>query len=80
MSGPLRRLAGVTITAAAWLAAEAGVLACPVCFQVEEGPVVSGVRAAVIVLIAVTVSVLAGFGMFIVRFVRRSAAAEGQSS
>jgi hypothetical protein len=59
------------------MAAQAGVLACPVCFQVEEGPVVNGVRAAVVVLITVTVGVLAGFGVFIARFVRRSAGIAG---
>jgi hypothetical protein len=45
--------------------------ACPICFQVEEGPVTAGVRAAVVVLIGVTVAVLAGFGVFIARFVAR---------
>jgi hypothetical protein len=48
------------------------VLACPICFQVEEGPVTAGVRAAVVVLIGVTVGVLAGFGVFVGRFVVRS--------
>jgi hypothetical protein len=47
-------------------------LACPICFQVEEGPVTAGVRAAVMVLIGVTVGVLAGFGVFVARFVARS--------
>jgi len=47
-------------------------LACPICFQVEEGPVTAGVRAAVVVLIGVTVGVLAGFGVFVARFVARS--------
>ena len=46
--------------------------ACPICFQVEEGPVTAGVRAAVVVLIGVTVGVLAGFGVFVARFVARS--------
>ena len=50
-------------------------LACPVCFQHRrQGPSTSGVRAAVVVLIGVTVGVLAGFGVFIARFVRRAAA------
>jgi hypothetical protein len=47
-------------------------LACPVCFGVEQGPVTSGVRAAVVVLMAVTTSVLGGFAVFIVNFARRS--------
>jgi len=46
-------------------------LACPICFQVEQGPVTEGVRAAVLVLMAVTVAVLGGFAAFIVRFARR---------
>lgn len=60
--------------AAVWAAAGSTVLACPVCFRIEEGPVASGVRAAVLVLIGVTAGVLAGFGVFIARFVRRAAA------
>jgi heme/copper-type cytochrome/quinol oxidase subunit 2 len=63
--------------AALWSAAGSTALACPVCFRIEEGPVASGVRAAVLVLIAVTVGVLTGFAVFIARFVRR-AAAEGE--
>jgi heme/copper-type cytochrome/quinol oxidase subunit 2 len=69
---------GVSLLAAVfWGAAGSTALACPVCFRIEEGPVSNGVRAAVIVLIGVTVSVLAGFAVFIARFVRR-AAAEGE--
>lgn len=45
--------------------------ACPICFGIDQGPVTEGVRTAVLVLIGVTVSVLAGFGVFITRFVRR---------
>ena len=55
-----------------WLGADAALQACPVCFQVEDGPVTSGVRAAVAVLGGVTVAVLSGVGLFIVRFVRRT--------
>ena len=69
---------GVVSAAAFWAAAGSSVLACPVCFRIEEGPVTSGVRAAVLVLIAVTVGVLAGFAVFIAGFVRR-AAAEAES-
>lgn len=46
--------------------------ACPVCFQVEAGPVTTGVQAAVLVLVGVTTGVLSGFGLFIARFVRRA--------
>lgn len=59
-------------TAAALLGAATPALACPICFQVEQGPVTDGVRAAVVVLISVTLVVLAGFGKFIAGFVRRS--------
>jgi hypothetical protein len=54
------------------------ILACPVCFQVEAGPVTAGVRAAVVVLIGVTLGVLAGFGVFVARFVARERSAECQ--
>jgi hypothetical protein len=56
----------------AWMGATKAILACPVCFQVEAGPVTAGVRAAVVVLIGVTVGVLSGFGVFVARFVARS--------
>ena len=46
--------------------------ACPVCFRVEDGATADGVRAAVIVLMSVTVVVLAGFGLFIARWYRRA--------
>ncbi|MFI5177571.1 MAG: hypothetical protein ACHQO8_03355 [Vicinamibacterales bacterium] len=65
-----RRVA--TVIAAAWIAAPAVVAACPVCFRVEDGPVAEGLRAAVLVLVGVTTGVLAGFAVFIARFVRRS--------
>jgi heme/copper-type cytochrome/quinol oxidase subunit 2 len=58
------------------LVASSPLLACPICFQVEQGPVANGVHAAVIVLVAVTVSVLTGFAVFIRRFVRAARAAE----
>jgi len=67
-----QRIIGALVTMF-WAGAGASVLACPVCFRVEEGPVTDGVRAAVIVLVGVTVGVLSGFGVFIVRFVRRAA-------
>lgn len=55
-----------------WSAAGGTLLACPICFQIEQGPVTAGVRAAVIVLMSVTVTVLAGFGVFIRRLVHAS--------
>jgi hypothetical protein len=50
-------------------------LACPVCFQVEQSATTDGLHAAVLVLLAVTVAVLTGFGVFVVRFARRLVAA-----
>lgn len=58
--------------AALWLASGAAAFACPICFQLDDGPTSSGVKAAVVVLMAVTVGVLSGFGVFIRNFVRRS--------
>jgi membrane protein YqaA with SNARE-associated domain len=66
----MRRVAAAVVVTLA--ASAAPLLACPVCFQVEPGPVTNGVRAAVVVLMAVTTSVLGGFAMFIVGFVRRA--------
>jgi hypothetical protein len=62
-------------TAAIWIAMGAGALACPVCFRMEEGPVSDGVRAAVLVLMAVTTAVLGAFAVFIRGFIRRARAA-----
>jgi hypothetical protein len=59
-----------------WIGTTAPLLACPICFRVEEGPVTAGVRAAVVVLVSVTVGVLAGFGRFIARFVARARSAK----
>jgi len=44
--------------------------ACPVCFRVEDDATAAGVRAAVLVLMTVTVLVLAGFAAFILRWRR----------
>jgi hypothetical protein len=52
--------------------AQAALLACPVCFQVEPGPTTDGLRAAVFVLLGVTTGVLGAVGVFVARFVRRS--------
>ena len=60
----------VLAMAIVWLCVPATALACPVCFQVEDGPVVAGVRAGVGVLIGVTSAVLIGVGAFAVRLAR----------
>ena len=54
------------------LIVQPGLRACPICFQVEQGPTTDGVRAAVFVLLGVTTCVLAAFGAFVVTFARRS--------
>jgi heme/copper-type cytochrome/quinol oxidase subunit 2 len=66
------------VCAVAWMGATTAVLACPICFQVEEGPVTAGARAAVLVLIGVTLGVLAGFGVFVAKFVARERSAKCQ--
>jgi uncharacterized membrane protein len=65
------RLARIVVAAMIFTRVEAVLLACPVCFQIQDGPTASGVRAAVVVLIGVTTAVLSGFGVFIARFIRR---------
>lgn len=46
------------------------VLACPICFQVEDANTVAGVRAGVIVLMSVTVVVLSAVAAFSIRIWR----------
>jgi len=70
MSATRRRLIGLVVGAAAWRAASASLLACPVCFNGDQGPVTRGVLAAVMVLVSVTAGVLLGFGRFAVRLAR----------
>ena len=61
------------VTTLALVFAFAGRLgACPVCFQIDDAATTSGVRAAVFVLMGVTITVLAAFGAFIIRFARRA--------
>lgn len=71
MSAVRTALARACWAATCWVAAGAALSACPICFQVEGGPVVDGVRAAVIVLVAVTASVLIGVAAFAARVARR---------
>ena len=42
-------------------------MSCPICFQLEQGPITDGMRAAVFVLIGVTLVVLAAFVRFAIR-------------
>ena len=53
------------------VAASETVLACPICFRVEESATTDGVQAAVLVLVGVTTVVLGAFARFIVGFVKR---------
>ena len=46
-------------------------IACAVCMQAQSGAAVSGLHAAVLTLVVVTVVVLAGFGRFVIRVARR---------
>jgi heme/copper-type cytochrome/quinol oxidase subunit 2 len=69
MNAPRRAVAAV-FGLLTWAGAGATLLACPICFRIEEGPVSNGVVAAVATLMGVTVAVLAAFGLFIRRFVR----------
>jgi hypothetical protein len=48
------------------------VIACSVCFQVEQNAATDGLQAAVLVMVSVTTCVLAGFGLFILKFLRRA--------
>jgi hypothetical protein len=54
------------------------VVACPVCFGIEDGPAADGVRAAVAVLMGVTGLVLSGAAAFVVRFARRTGRMPGR--
>ena len=46
-------------------------IACAVCMQAQAGAAVSGLHAAVLTLVIVTVCVLAGFGRFVVKVAKR---------
>jgi hypothetical protein len=62
-------ISGMLLAALAWPTA---LHACPVCFRMEDGPAADGLRAAVGVLIGVTVVVLGAAARFVVRFTRRA--------
>jgi len=69
-----RRIVSIAV-ALACSAGCATALACPICFQFDQGPVTAGVRAAIVVLISVTVAVLVAFGRFAWRLARADRAA-----
>ena len=66
----LHAKAGAAAAFVIWLGAGAALSACPICFQVEDTGVVSGVRAAVVVLGGVTAGVLVGVAVFALRLVK----------
>jgi hypothetical protein len=55
-----------------WFAFQGSLFACPVCFQLDDAHTAAGVRAAVWVLMGVTVVVLGGFALFVRRLIGRS--------
>ena len=63
--------ARVLITMAVWAVAGAVTHACPICFQMDDGPVSSGIRAGVGVMFGVTAIVIAGFARFSFRLAVR---------
>jgi hypothetical protein len=64
-------VARVALASGMCLAAEAAIHACPICFQIENGQMAGGVRAAVIVLVSVTSVVVGGCVVFFTRLARR---------
>ncbi len=63
-------LARAVLAAALWPLMDAALRACPICFQVENGHVAGGVRAAVVVLVSVTTAVVGVCAVFVGRLVR----------
>ncbi len=72
MIGGMRETWRRAAAAAALAAWPAAALACPVCFGGAEGPMRDGLNAGILVLLAVTAAVLAGFAAGIVTIVRRA--------
>jgi hypothetical protein len=64
----LRRTAVASVL---WLLMDAALEACPVCFQIENGRAAMGVRAGVVVLVAVTAAVVGGCAAFFARLIQR---------
>lgn len=65
MKSRARLLTGRGAITAAIALAPSTLLACPVCFQADAGPVTSGIRAAVITLVAITGCVVTGFVVYL---------------
>ena len=63
--GTSKPIAALVVTI--WIGGSDALRACPVCFRLDDGPTAAGVRMAVAVLLGVTLTVLAGAGLFVVR-------------
>jgi hypothetical protein len=59
------------LVAVLWPLMDAVARACPICFQIDNGHVTAGVRAGVVVLIGVTVTVVGACAVFFGRLVGR---------
>jgi hypothetical protein len=68
---PARILARIVMAAGFVAVAETALQACPICFQIEDAHVVTGVRVAVGVLMGVTVFVLVPAIGFAVKVAKR---------
>jgi hypothetical protein len=77
MKGP-QSILRAGLTAALCVLADATLCACPICFQIEDAHVVGGIRAAVGVLMGVTVAVMAPVIVFAVKFGRRQSVQESK--
>lgn len=63
-------MARVMLAALLWPLMDAVLQACPICFQIENAHVAGGIRAAVIVLIGVTTTVVGACAVFFARVLR----------
>jgi len=68
--------AGMTLGIA--VCAQAAVHACPICFQIEDAHVTNGIRAAVGVLMGVTILVVSPVVAFAIKIRRQERAQEGE--
>ena len=66
-----RTLAHLLLIAAMAPLAQAVVHACPICFQINDAHMTTGVRAAVVVLVAVTAGVVGTCAVFFNRLIKR---------
>jgi hypothetical protein len=64
-------LTRAAVTALMLPVAQAAIHACPICFQINDAHMTTGVRAAVGVLVVVTVGVVAPCAVFFSRLMKR---------